>query len=243
MSKLVPSSLAWLLTVVVSTATVTGCDDGADHPQPEYDAGKQDRDAGKDGDGAAPAPADDAGEDAGADGGDPGGDGATDAGLPAPDDTEVTPEQLIAGKEGRVWTYAVTQQGTGTACPASTITRTASRVYEEQGARFIEFTGDCGEGYLNRFRGQDVEQQFGSDWHLSFDAPVREGARFMSIPPYVFEWRFAGSVTVAAGTFTNCWTRHGLDGPGQDNTYCPGIGKVRSESPGRFNLELTAVTP
>ena len=59
-------------------------------------------------------------------------------------------------------------------------------------------------------------------------APVIEGATFQS-NHLIFKWHELDSITVPAGTFHHCWERQHTNGtsPNSD-TYCPGVGLVRS---------------
>jgi hypothetical protein len=59
--------------------------------------------------------------------------------------------------------------------------------------------------------------------------PPAEGHQWASDPAgmYVFTWHRVSSITVPAGTFTDCWrTVTGIGGSDQEATYCRGVGVV-----------------
>ena len=88
--------------------------------------------------------------------------------------------------------------------------------------------------------GGSVYQFLGGAWKPSMAMPVEEGAVWDWDASYKFAWTKVASVTVKAGTFTDCWRR--ID-PKSDQAatrvYCPGVGGVLFER-GAVRSELTA---
>lgn len=72
------------------------------------------------------------------------------------------------------------------------------------------------------------------EWARVIDEPLQEGHSWDSLDDTTFTWQYAGTVTVPAGTFDDCWTR--LGDP-NDATFCPGVGRVRDMASG-YSAEL-----
>jgi hypothetical protein len=170
--------------------------------------------------------------------------GAMDGGARA-DAGSVTPVMLYGGKLGRKHVYIVHSDG-GRGCladDAGTTTAEIIREYDAGGMQGFDVLGPCAPQESKvRVRDTDMEQLNAEVWHSLLKAPVVTGAMWDSLPPYRFEWRFLGSVTVAAGTFRDCWLRKSLNTALLDTVYCPGIGRVSMTS-ATYSIELKSVTP
>lgn len=130
---------------------------------------------------------------------------------------------------GRTWTFAVENHGAGYAgCPAGT---RVARVLEEKlqsGKRAFVVQTHCSNieptyladdptGVLGYYQGA---------WSPFLATPPVEGKSWKYFNA-TFEWRRAGSVTVAAGTFEGCWIAAQANGYKNETTLCPGVGPVR----------------
>jgi hypothetical protein len=81
-----------------------------------------------------------------------------------------------------------------------------------------------------RSEGDLVEFNQGSGWKTLLAPPVQDGASWACFDAGQCTWKSAGTVTVPAGTFSECWTVT-VDLGGADvreRTYCRGVGHVTS---------------
>ena len=74
--------------------------------------------------------------------------------------------------------------------------------------------------------GDQVWQWNGSEWISYLDAPLTDGRSFFS-GLQIFTWFRPNSITVPAGTFTDCWTKKDSKSDSFE-TFCRGIGLVAS---------------
>lgn len=167
-----------------------------------------------------------------------GGAAGTDAGLP-PDDAQVDPgdgadagsgteEEVDPIAVGRAWTYAVTELGTYPACPTGTSTATALMAGTEDGkAGAIEVQSLCSGAAPSWYvvQGDVVQVDVAGTWVLALDGPVQEG-RTWSDGVATFTWHDAGSVTVPAGMFTDCWSATENVAYSAYTIFCRGVGPV-----------------
>lgn len=185
------------------------------------------------GSGAPPAPS----ESAVADGGDdtahdpsptepigdsgPPGDGAA---SEPPEDLRLYPLDV-----GRRWTWNIASVGAGYAiCPPGT-----------RDAEVLEKTTTAGKnaylirGYCTGVPASYVAEEsagivglYQGAWATFLKLPPAEGEAW-SYFNASYHWEKAGTVTVAAGTFDDCWTTVQNVTYLNETTYCPGIGAVR----------------
>jgi hypothetical protein len=184
-------------------------------------------------DAATTTPDDDAGE------------GALDSG--GPPDTRILPLAL-----GRKWMYSVHVFDGGTPCPGDPSAEVLGEGTVRDAGPTLRYRSLCLE--TNRYAAVEVAGTgdklvaygvsdagtvlFGPKLYL--DAPVEEGHQWNYDPGVVFEWVDAGTVTVPAGTFHECWKRAQLQPtePGYV-TYCRGVGQVRHTF-ADYEAELTS---
>jgi hypothetical protein len=151
-------------------------------------------------------------------------DGATtlpDGGLVAPG-TAIDPIQL-----GYAWTYDVTILGTYAICKAGKSTGKVLGQKTVAGKSAFQVLSFCpGAGTSNyAVSGDKVEIEYQGAWILALDAPVEVGHTWSNgVTTYV--WEDAGSVTVPAGTFTECWNAKESLVPANMTTFCRGVGPV-----------------
>jgi hypothetical protein len=98
----------------------------------------------------------------------------------------------------------------------------------------LEGTGDRLVAYLVDDAGATVR-----DPVLYLDGPVEEGHSWQYSGSVKFVWRDSGSVTVPAGTFTDCWRREEIANLNRYVIYCRGVGQVRHVFPD-YEADLTA---
>lgn len=178
----------------------------------------------------------------GSTGSDPGSDGTT---GPS-NDTDGPPgpvaDDLFPMPEGASWTYEVT--GDGAICPTGSQTATVGTTVDAGGRQATEYITFCGgrvHPVIAAPSGVEIYIESADSWSVMLDTPIEDGHSW-TFAAYDNEYTYedAGTITVPAGTFDNCWTR--LDSLGPTSTYCPGIGKVREERPAAYVAELTGYT-
>jgi hypothetical protein len=142
---------------------------------------------------------------------------------------------------GNRWSYAVTELTTEVRCSSDTVSDiTVIDKEEVAGREAFLITGPCewsGEAHVAAV--DDELQQFLGTWEAALAMPVEPGHQWLVMGMYLFEWRNAGSVTVPAGTFDDCWDRIAPDEPGWSRTYCAGVGPVK-EIADEYELRLVS---
>jgi hypothetical protein len=130
---------------------------------------------------------------------------------------------------GRSWTYDVTTFGTYPLCPAGEHTGTATSESTHDGKdHAILVTSLCANAASEYYTvdGDVVNVDYQGAWILALDAPVAEG-HVWSNGASTFTWHSAGNVTVAAGTFHDCWTATQNVAYDAYTIFCRGVGPVR----------------
>lgn len=177
--------------------------------------------------------------------------GAASGGAPSSDG--VSPVALFPLTVGNRWTYAHTELGPGTTCPTglAAYVRTVERTETVDGRLAHVVSWPCAPDVelLLAPEANELLQWFeGSTpiWSVTLAAPVQEGHRWTDPQLGIeFTWRSAGTVTVPAGVFEDCWTRTaqltGSSSGGSQSTftYCAGIGPVRQWNDS-YELVLTS---
>lgn len=143
------------------------------------------------------------------------------------------PSTLFPLAVGYAWTYQVTSVGVGSVCTAGQHTSTVIGSAPLAGKDAFEVTSWCtGAGGSNEYalgEGDLVYLYYSGDWLNVVDVPVEEGHTW-SYFNTSFTWRNAGTVTVPAGTFDDCWTAEQNVSYSAYSTYCRGVGLTRSYS-------------
>jgi hypothetical protein len=128
---------------------------------------------------------------------------------------------------GHGWTYDVTVLGSYPACVAGT--HAATVVNEEmlggrQAFQVQSFCTNAGSFFYS-LDGDRVFTWVSMTWVLSLDAPVTAGHTW-SNGLDSFTWEAVPTVTVPAGTFTNCWSAVEQVSYPTYTVFCRGVGPV-----------------
>lgn len=131
---------------------------------------------------------------------------------------------------GNQWTYAVT--GDGLDCPTGTQSTKVESQETVQGHEAYQVRDACSQGELTAFSydADSLLQQFGAEWLKVMTSPIEDGASWTFAPGTTITWHTVPSITVPAGTFTNCVKRTVSDTSTSEATFCPGVGQVRRVS-------------
>ncbi len=131
------------------------------------------------------------------------------------------------------WTYKVVTFGGitfGANCQTGLITRAAGGSSTAGNRRGTLMGPICtSPGVANTLYSAEGDQVWmwnGSDWIAYLDAPLTEGHSFLS-GFQTFTWYRPNSVSVPAGTFSDCWTKKDSKSDSFE-TFCRGIGLVSS---------------
>jgi hypothetical protein len=145
---------------------------------------------------------------------------------------EPTDDRLLPLEPGRSWTYDVTTFGTTPVCSSGEHTEAVLEAVDVEGRSGFEVSSFCpaaGTSVL-AVEGDVADLLYQSDWIRVLDVPVEEGHTWTSTGPIEYVWRDAGTVTVPAGTFSDCWTREQIVAYTAYTTFCRGVGAVRHVS-------------
>jgi hypothetical protein len=166
------------------------------------------------------------GEPAGAGGGSgSGGSSGSGEGAGRPDD-RIDPIAM-----GRAWTYQVEELGAFPLCPSGIHTGSTISEGEVHGKHAFEVTSLCAnvDSSFYAVDGDVVQVEYQGTWILALDAPVEEGHTW-SNGASTFTWHDAGSVTVPAGTFDDCWVAEQNVDYDAYTIFCRGVGPVHWHS-------------
>ena len=157
---------------------------------------------------------------------------------------------------GRTWTYALTALDGGTiVCPGPpTAQVTGQGEVRDGGASLryrslclagsigVDMVGDGDEVYAYTFDADGGKLLNNGVPYVYIDSPIADGHEWTYTTGIKFRWRDAGSMTVKAGSFSECWSRDEVatDG-GIYDVFCRGVGQVyHHNTAGNYNAELTA---
>lgn len=128
---------------------------------------------------------------------------------------------------GYAWTYDVEIYGTYPLCKAGSHTGQVLGQKEVGGKNAFQVQSLCPAAGVSSYHvdGDRVEVYLSGVWALALDAPVQEGHSW-SNGVTTYTWEDAGSVTVPAGTFDNCWTAREDQAADSYTTFCRGVGPV-----------------
>lgn len=153
----------------------------------------------------------------------------SEAGVPAeagPDggapDARIDPIEV-----GRAWTYNVQVLGYYPTCDNGVHTATALSARQIDGKNGIDVQSLCkGSGtYAYAVEGDRVWSHYSGAWRLSLDAPVQQGHSW-SDDFATYTWEPKGTVTTAAGMFTDCWSATKQVAQASYTVFCRGVGPV-----------------
>ncbi len=129
---------------------------------------------------------------------------------------------------GRTWTYAITDIGTYPLCPGGTHAGTALASATVAGKQAIQVQSACANAGTAYYAvdGDLVQVDVAGAWLTSLATPVQEGQTWTEGSDS-FTWHSAGTVTVPAGTFENCWSATQNVAYSAYAIFCRGVGPVR----------------
>ncbi|MCC6554805.1 MAG: hypothetical protein IT372_17660 [Polyangiaceae bacterium] len=143
------------------------------------------------------------------------------------------PAPLFPLAVGLRWTYDVAQVGAGSACAAGQHQAEVVGSGTLAGKQSFNMTTWCaGGGDAGQYApgaGDEVFFFYMAEWLTLLSTPVEEGHTWDYVNTS-FTWHDAGSVTVPAGTYDDCWTMTQNVEYTAYTTYCRGVGAVRSYS-------------
>ncbi len=145
--------------------------------------------------------------------------GALEAGV----DERIDPLEV-----GRSWTYAITEIGTYPVCPGGTHSGTALASAMVAGKQAIQVQSACANAGTAYYvvDGDLVQVDVAGAWLTALASPVQEGQTW-SEGSDSFTWHSAGTVTVPAGTFGDCWSATQNVAYSAYAIFCRGVGPVR----------------
>lgn len=156
-----------------------------------------------------------------------------DGGSPLPDgggnDGGVVKDGRIDPIEvGHSWTYDVTVLGIYPLCQNGTFTSRTLETSMLDGKTALHVESLCpGVGVVKyAVDGDRVHSYFLDEWILSLDAPVQAGHQWTD-GYRDYRWESKGTVTVPAGTFSDCWSATTIAAFESYILLCRGVGPVR----------------
>ena len=144
-------------------------------------------------------------------------------------------EKLYPIAVGNTWTYDVAAVGAGSVCaPGShsqSVTGGPTTLDGKQAYDMTSFcTGVSGTSQVAPDPASDaIAIYYSGQWLTFIDMPLTDGHTW-SYFNSSYTWQRETSVTVPAGTFTDCWTAKQNVRYTAYLTYCRGVGMVRSYS-------------
>jgi hypothetical protein len=134
---------------------------------------------------------------------------------------------------GYQWTFSVAAVGSGSICSPGTYSIQVVSANAVGGRSAFQLSSYCtgisGTTDYSLPGGDEVDIYYGGSWAALVDPTLVEGHGW----PYFntsYAWHRETSVTVPAGTFTDCWTAQQQVTYTAFLTYCRGAGLVRSYS-------------
>lgn len=146
---------------------------------------------------------------------------------------------MTAGKAGLYplavgyrWTYEVKSVGAGSVCAAGSFDAKVVGTQSIGGKDAFATTSFCsgisGNTYVAA-EGERVLAYYNTTWMPFIDTPIEDGHTW-SYFNTSYTWKAEGTITVPAGAFTGCWTAKQNVTYTAYQTYCRGVGLVRSYS-------------
>lgn len=158
--------------------------------------------------------------------------GIRDSALPTPDSSNPGETALLPLAVGRSWTYQVTQLGSYSTCATGSQTESVTSQSVVGGRAAFDVSSWCSASGTNTLsvNGDQVSLYYGGAWNVILDVPVEEGHSWTVYGTIQYTWHDAGTVTVPAGTFTQCWRREQVVSYTAYTIFCRGVGAVRDYS-------------
>jgi hypothetical protein len=135
---------------------------------------------------------------------------------------------------GYKWTYTVTAVGAGSVCAPGSYSQEITSANAAGGRPAFQMTSFCtslgGTYDYSNPSGDEVDFYYSNSWLTLVDPNLSEGHNWTYAGATSYSWHRETSVTVPAGTFTDCWTAQQQVSYTAYLTYCRGAGLVRSYS-------------
>ncbi|MBX3192167.1 MAG: hypothetical protein KF819_34580 [Labilithrix sp.] len=157
------------------------------------------------------------------DGGPEGGGPTADAGDGGTRDDRIDPIEV-----GRSWTYNVQVLGIYPLCTNGVHTSAVLQKAGLDGKTAFDVQSFCPSVGVVKYavEGDRVFVHFGGAWVLSLDAPVAENHTWTD-GLLNYKWEKKGTVTVTAGTFSDCWQATTVASYTSYIQLCRGVGPVK----------------
>ncbi len=161
--------------------------------------------------------------------------GATSDGAPASDggSSGSASSKLYPLAVGFSWTYDVEPVGAGSVCASGTHVQQVTGTQTVDGRLAFDLVSFCAAAGTSEVApvgtGDEVDLDYQGSWLVMIDPTLTDGHSW----PYFnssYTWHRETSVTVPAGTYTDCWTAQQNVTYTAYMTYCRGVGMVRSYS-------------
>jgi hypothetical protein len=143
------------------------------------------------------------------------------------------PAVLFPLAVGQRWSYSFTNVGGGSLCAPGLHDQIVVSDDPEGGRSAFQLTNPCtgviGTNAFSAPGGDQVDLYYAGGWETLVDPMLVEGHSW----PYFtssYHWEREASVSVPAGTFTDCWTAVQDVSYTAFITYCRGVGAVRNFS-------------
>jgi hypothetical protein len=133
---------------------------------------------------------------------------------------------------GSAWTFQVSAVGNGAVCaPGSHDQRVVSTdpVGGRDAFQMTSFCPAAGTGDYSLPGGDEVDYYYGATWGVVVDPMLVEGHSWTYFNTS-YHWHREDTVTVPIGSFDDCWTAVQDVSYTAYQTYCRGVGLVRSYS-------------
>ncbi len=175
----------------------------------------------------------------------------TPAADPAPEEPASDPSSspLFPLRAGASFTFSVKNVGRGSSCATGTHIAKVSSKGKVRGRDAFDYGSFCsaaGSSTIAAGDGDAVLLDYGGNWLEMVHTPLEEGERW-SYFNTSYTWKREASVSVAAGSFDDCWTAVQGVSYTAYQTYCRGVGLVRSYSKdlagNGWDAELSAFDP
>jgi hypothetical protein len=134
---------------------------------------------------------------------------------------------------GYSWTYDVQAVGAGSVCAAGTQVQSVTGTQTIDGKSAFDVASFCAAAGTSEIApvgtGDEVDLDYQGSWLEMIDPTLAEGETW-SYFNSSYTWHRETSVTVPAGTYSDCWTANQNVSYTAYMTYCRGVGMVRSYS-------------
>jgi hypothetical protein len=134
---------------------------------------------------------------------------------------------------GYTWTYAVAAVGAGSTCTPGTQVQQVTGTQTVDGRQAFDVSSFCAAVGTSELApaatGDEVDYDYSGTWLELVDPTLVAGTTWTYYDTS-FTWVSVPSITVPAGTYTDCWTAQQNVSYTAYTTYCRGVGPVRSYS-------------